>query len=236
MTRNAGQHITVDVGVGNQRKTQTLMFVLEETLIALTGSYARIDNSMCQRVKSYGNTAAKQTTYGKFVSAGVKSDSLVEFRYPPGTLSPEQLAINVGLTQLVAHVASTMPDDQIDTLLTRTLEIETAAMNNQQAMQAHIIHGLEILASFGWYETGVMHGLPYSPDDAPVIELSDHDRDHCVQIELPGRDAIMARIRRQLTRFYDRAGLGYTTASRDALNAIDGPATAKNQTTNERTA
>lgn len=230
MTSSCGQHITVNVGDRYaQVRAQSLVFVLEESLLALTGSYNRLHNaSYCQRLKKFGYVPDGENRLGaKMISVSAKRNGLVEYRYPPGTLNPEQLAINTGLVHLISRLArnySELGDATLNGMVETAMCLESAEDLDETArMQQHILHGLEILRTYGWHEKGELIGLLYNPDNAPVIEVLDHDysRGHCVTVELPNRCAIFERMRRQLKRFYNRAGLSDTIAEASALDVLE---------------
>lgn len=227
MRRTCGQHVTVQVKsayvdgdyIGEyymQLRVQRLTVALEEALIALTGAFYRLNEQYCYRIKKSGITTGNAD---RQITCGLKDDGLVEFRYPPGTFSPSQLAMNVGLTQLIVKLAATMTEDEIESLVSRSLEIETGSGSTVGIVHAQVMMGLEFLRSHGWHANGDMDGLPYDPSAAPTVELQDYENGHPVTQVLPSGDDIARRMHRQLTNFYRR--MGYESAASYALAQIE---------------
>lgn len=225
-----GQHITVDVTPDTWRtedqqiKVQRLMLALEDAMLALTGSYQRLQGvTYHHRIKgSTYNTRAvkdKQGAYTRELSAGIKENGLVEFRYPPGTLNPAQAAINVGLVQLLCDLAEEMSDEDVDKLVEESLAIEANPnLSTLERIHMQVRLGLGVFTVNGWHEGGSFEGLPYDPDDAPIVQIGDRYYGHVDTVALPSSETLRERMYRQLDRFYKRMFPEDVRAAEDCLH------------------
>ncbi len=212
MTRRCGQHTSVMTNNGDRYEQIAAVRVtaaLEDAMLALTGSLARFagDNRYAPKIKNAGRHFMDNDDdyYGNGGSANPRGDGRIEFRYPPGTLQASQMAMNVGICQLVVKKACEMTLDEASDMAREALSIggydNVGHGHSPNGEQTHelVKHGLGILADWGWNFTGNFPGLPYHPDDTPQYvtnHLGGFD------VRLPGRRRISARMNRQINAFY----------------------------------
>ncbi len=214
--RSTGQHITVGTrrGVNDPRdsniRVQFLMAILEDAMIASTGSFYRWNNHhYCRRLKSMGlRELERQEGIVYRTSVGnIKPGNLVEFRYPPGTLNRIQMALNMGLTQGLTMAANSMTWDDLKTRFDdmRNIIMDRDMDRNERA-HASIKYGLGFMVNeMGWHRGGDMWGLPYDPMDPPSITLSSRSRGE-ILIAMPSGRSIITRFKTQVSQFYNRFG------------------------------
>jgi hypothetical protein len=218
----AGQHVTVGMPFGTYADMyiQKLMYAMEESMFALTGAYHRMYNrAYSSRMKySYDLDMGRQE-YERECVAHIRDSERVEFRYPPGTLNSSQIAINVGVTQLIARLSDELSRHEIDELYEESKRIEQSNLPKHERIHEQVQLGLMVLADYGWHVSGQMDGLPYDPTRETVARIQDFAHNHDEYVELPDRSSIVARIQRQLGNFYQRmaADCSITTAYAEKL-------------------
>jgi hypothetical protein len=227
MDYHAGQHTTVSTGHTCPCRVMQVTLLCEEALFAATGAFGRMTNSYATSIKQSGMSHRVHSGDGLYrhhTCANIRGQgsNLIEFRYPPGTLQPEQMVMNVGLTKLMVQIAESISEAELKKLLKDSLATEANCdMNREEKVHEHVKLGLWMIAHFGdWHRDGEMKGLLYDPDDAPTVELKDHSHDHNIEITLPGRGEILGRMTRQITSFYGKMGLAYTTALQESLEIV----------------
>lgn len=206
MDESSGQHTTVAMpdGAYTGVQVQKLMYAMEESLFALTGDFNRMFNtSYSERCKySYWLENGRSDSTRESVAA-LRDSKLIEFRYPPGTLDARQVAINVGVTQLVAHLAADMDETEIEELYLESRRIEkSGTLAKHERIHEQVQLGLMILADHGWTAAGQFDGLPYDPEVSAHVQITDHAHDHNLSVNLPLRNEIIGRMHESLYSFY----------------------------------
>lgn len=214
---DCGQHVTVSVPNANSRtpvNVQRLTYAVEDAMYALTGAYRRMHSDYAPRMKNcpYGTSdlKSKYRFSERQISVNIRDNELAEFRYPPGTLNSEQMAINVGIAQLVAQLAGGLfSESEIDDMFDEAIDIEeNPDLSHDEKIHEHVKHGITILAHMGWSVDGEMPGLPYDPRDPVSVKLEDFSHPKTTYTRLPECNEILARMQRQLHTFYSKTSLG----------------------------
>lgn len=210
-----GQHIHVnDEGKTSYNTLIYLTSVMEEFLLASTGGYSRWKNQYySQRVKAamvdprrtFERRSQVQNTMPGHSVCDWDGETF-EFRYPPGTLMPEQFVINHGLTQLMVWAARTISEDKLCNLALNSFDLWE---NSQEVVRLHrqVLIGAGIMHEFGWHKGGSWIGLPYDPTISFTVGVQD-GRGASRQVSLPSEDRLLSRLDRQVQRFYLRAEHG----------------------------
>lgn len=231
--RTCGQHIHLGLPESRQAqdefgwRVQVIGATLEEMLFCTTGSWARASNEYAPYVKDYdlpgwirANNDRNYRTIGDGRCVVHVGRATVEFRYPPGTLNPEQVVLNLGLCNMMYRMAQ-----EYDAPTLRGMAIG-AAMNNERYREARrndhysdgtetrvlrwnyvaesIIAGASLLAKEGFTTEGPWKDLPYNTLEPPVAVVKDSFGD-VVEVNLPSHGALMDRFKRQTGRFLIRA-------------------------------
>lgn len=182
MDDSTGQHTTVghtgaDSTFGS--KVDDLFYTYEEALFAITGNWGRYETTGYGGSMKGGSGNGLRQRYNK---------PATEFRYPPGTLDPTQIALNIGACSLMSNAAKEMTVDETQEHRGRT--------NHNAAHQLE--KSLEFFEDFGWKKN---YGLPYDVDDPPTIQISDGVQDIVRKVTLPNRAALKATAEENINVF-----------------------------------
>jgi hypothetical protein len=108
---------------------------------------------------------------------------------------------------MVVNAAISMTDDEITAWVEKSAEINRDMwITEADKVQRQILLGFAFFAEQGWIPGGKFTGLPYNAATPPTVTIRDIERGHCETVNLPCGDDILARITRQVTRFYGRMG------------------------------
>lgn len=209
MKASCGGHVTVSVANRTTAlKCQQLFTFLEEAAYATTAAYGRyIRGSYASTLKRscYRDLREGYSSNEKFLALHNKTDC-VEYRYAPGTLVPEQFAINVGLSQLITKVGTNLKTSQVKELLDQTVpmweNVDHGPYASEEKIHRFVMYGLNFLRSFGWRAKGEFNGLPYNPNNPPCVKVKDGYRGRTDEVQLPNAQEILLRYERQVNRFY----------------------------------
>lgn len=211
---SCGQHTTVQApqsDLDTLVKVQKLTAVLEDALFATTGAYQRMRNGApyVYRLKheqhdirdlQHGYNVGTRECVAHIRDMG---GAVIEFRYPPGTLSPEQACINIGLCKMVTQLAVQLTNNDVNEWLKLAVAL-MPTQNDRDTIHQQVLLGLQIIVDLGeWHTHGSMMGLPYNPDEETEVCLKVYgDTRNC--IILPTRKQILKRMQQQVVKFYTR--------------------------------
>ncbi len=209
-----GQHISLTNFVPRSDfapKVQLLTMALEEALFAVGGDLERcMHNRYCVRLKEHDTEGLfnKRFNEERRVPAYIKGRDVVEFRYPPGTLTATDLCINLGLTQMVMEEAKTIEEDVLEALARECLDASN--------IHDRVMVGLRFISSRGWYPGSQFDGLPYNPHVHTEVAFRDNVNGHNDVVVYPTASEIMDRMVDNIERFYRFGMTGhFTTGNRD---------------------
>ncbi len=227
MSHRCGQHTSVSADYSSD--VSLVAVALEEALYASSAAYSRMmgDSTYAMPIKgSYSPMSGS----GGHHSCSCRSAGRVEFRYPPGTLSAPQVAINIGLCRAMVAIAGDLGTSGCRDLATCAMEIEgDSSLAKAARVHLLVLLGLHVFRLHGWRAGGDFNGLPYDPSGPVEIRIQDYEFGKTRDVLLPDEAAILKRLRRQISRFYRKmaANLGCAETParmRDALAVLDGAA------------
>lgn len=199
MQTNCGQHTTIGdprVEARNRhinwnRRMKNLFIALEEGLYAFTGDPGRM-------FRGYGN-AYKPNAGDGFRN---RDGAVVEMRYPPGTLDRNQIAVNVGVCQMLGMLAFDMRLNESRELREAALSLHReSGVTGRQISSGNLDFALSFLREQGWSEGGAFPGLPYDIDTPTKVTLKDASKGE-YEVAMPVRSEIEEHIERMMTQFH----------------------------------
>lgn len=211
MDRCCGQHVTVGLPETNETWTSVMVDLFrayEEHMYAVTGDDYRYSKGGYGGSMKRGGANGVRVRWDGANPVPSYADQYppyyflpsVELRYPPGTLNPVQIALNIGLCLSLAEVAlNTSPEEaqerreqQTGGLIARQIEEATAFFEGN-----------------GWREN---YGLPYNVDDPPTVWLVDDSQGLDITHTLPNRAALETLADKNTAQFKRRLGVEVVTA------------------------
>lgn len=230
---SCGQHVHIGSDerpvTADAWRAQIVGALLEDFLIASTGSWSRWHNGYAAKFKAdcldhlrnWLNRSRDLTQEqipslgavdgGSRSVVGVTGFNTLEFRYPPGTLVDTQFIINLGLIMLTMDLSR---DDetvefsraQVEEMIGRGNSRSIGAAARGRVVHQSVCAGAMAISNQGWRIGGEWKGLPYNPaGELAPLKVVDEERDQEIEVTLPSEDEILRRLKRQVRGFYRRA-------------------------------
>lgn len=211
-------------------KVQAIGSVVEDFLLATTGSWKRSLNEYTPKLKGHDfHDRVNRVSQYLHSDAGIEyivgsrgvvclTDQTVEFRYPQGTLNPSQFAINLGLCQLIMQKSLELDDATLRGMVVgstmwcepwRTAYRNGARFDDAETgriMHQAILYGAQLVAEWGWHQEGTWSGMPYLPEPDTRIVATVNGK---YTFRLPTERQLIRRLVRQISSYYRRAAIDF---------------------------
>jgi hypothetical protein len=212
-------------------RPQVIAAVVEDFLVASTGSWSRWNSSYAPMIKDnnlpqwirdpmamYNRRRSEPGAInGSRCTANVTGYGTVEYRYPPGTLVDNQFVLNLGMCMAMQRLAESTSDDTLRGQAVgaamnfeeyRSLSWEGGSRTDaQRALWKMLVRSLCVSAGYfrehGFSRKENWSALPYDTLNPPTVTVTQGEQR--ILVNLPSQDDLYMRLRRQVGRFCMRS-------------------------------